>query len=762
MHGEYNRTADGSLAFPTEPEEIRSLCEQIRTYLPEYELSDDDILAISQIFGGRNSNGACLPMLPSDIFSSLRMKGIIEGATATKHDTDSAKPVPLVFKKEFLYRLAPRLDETVEPFASLREYYVEWFSYVRRLHEYRSNEREQHPSSADAEKAKNPTGTSKPRLAATERDFQRSFGTLLQRSCKCTNPFPMEVLVRNLELDDDERRIVLFLLYSSFSKKDCYSDDLLTLISSDPFDQYQKEDFLSPASKLRLFDVMTVDTSRYRRSAERSAVRLNPLVRKWLLTGGSSTDIIPDLLATGRPYASNKEYLRDWIRYISGVIQAKDLKDDEGFDFDEFDFGDDDGDKAPAGEYLPILNRLRDLITARARISEQTFPLQALIDEFELSEVERDILLTALNGYLKKKTYRVSLVSGMLRKDEFEDEPRRLFQKTSKLVKHGLILDPSNNLPPGRLVLTTHAIETLLGKKRSRTATVRELISDSEILHEITPQQNLDDLVLPTSLMETLRTAVSRYESNAEDLLRKWGIVAPDGNAASGSSLTMLFSGPTGTGKTFSAGALANALGRSIVSTDISKLLSHWVGVSEQLVVRMFDEYRALVERLPDAPVLLLNECDQFFMRRMIEAERSVDRMYKQMQNIFLERLETFSGVLIATTNLVESIDEAFSRRFHYKLEFPFPDARARRTLWEQHLKPPIPLNEDVDLTALSEEYGCNGGQIALIVRNAAIRAAIRGDRIRMSDLRKACEEEQQGTFDPKSMKRQPLGFTGT
>jgi SpoVK/Ycf46/Vps4 family AAA+-type ATPase len=144
----------------------------------------------------------------------------------------------------------------------------------------------------------------------------------------------------------------------------------------------------------------------------------------------------------------------------------------------------------------------------------------------------------------------------------------------------------------------------------------------------------------------------------------------------------------------------------------------------------------------------------------MVGTERSVDRMYNQMVDIFLEKLESFNGVLIATTNIVGSMDEAFSRRFHYKLEFPFPDARAREALWVGHLKPTIPLDEDVDFQSLAEDYPFNGGQISLIVRNAAVQAAIRGDRICMSDLRKACEEEQRGTFDSMSMKRKLVGFT--
>ena len=264
----------------------------------------------------------------------------------------------------------------------------------------------------------------------------------------------------------------------------------------------------------------------------------------------------------------------------------------------------------------------------------------------------------------------------------------------------------------------------------------------------MTPQQSFDDLIVSVKLRHKLETAIQRYELNVDTRLREWGIE----QTVSGhricdkdeAPLLMLYSGPSGTGKTFAAGAFAQQLGKDLLVTDISKLLSAWVGESEQNVRRMFYLFDRVVRRCQKPPVLLMNECDQFLTTRG-ESSKSVDRMYHQMQNLFLEGFERMRGILIATTNLVGHIDSAFSRRFHLKLEFPMPDVESRLKLWQKHLLPTIPLDKDVDVDYLADKYEFSGGQIDLVVRNAAIQAAVRGDRVTQSDLINACETELMG-----------------
>ncbi len=181
------------------------------------------------------------------------------------------------------------------------------------------------------------------------------------------------------------------------------------------------------------------------------------------------------------------------------------------------------------------------------------------------------------------------------------------------------------------------------------------------------------------------------------------------------------------------------------------------MGGNEQNTRMIFDRYRPIAKRSRNPPVLLLNEADQFLHRRLTNVLRSADQSYNQMQNIFLEQMEKFEGVLIATTNLVENLDTAFSRRFHHKIEFQRPGAEERLKLWHMHLPGRAPLAADVNLKLLADTYQFSGGQIAVVVQNAVVKAAMKGDKIYHEDFIKACEEEMKGNFDEKAKAR--MGF---
>ena len=136
-----------------------------------------------------------------------------------------------------------------------------------------------------------------------------------------------------------------------------------------------------------------------------------------------------------------------------------------------------------------------------------------------------------------------------------------------------------------------------------------------------------------------------------------------------------------------------------------------------------------------------------------------MDVMFNSLQNLFLEAFEKLRGVLIATTNMKENLDTAFSRRFHLKLEFPFPESRERKKLWKLHLPASIPGAKNIDVETIAEQFRLTGGQIAIIVRNAAAEAVNRKgpDRIlKQTDLIKYCEIEAVSMFDNPYQK---IGF---
>ena len=288
-------------------------------------------------------------------------------------------------------------------------------------------------------------------------------------------------------------------------------------------------------------------------------------------------------------------------------------------------------------------------------------------------------------------------------------------------------------------------------------------IKENDFFEIIKPTIHFDKVILHKKTFEDIGLTIEMIQGNTSRLLHEWGIKGsnlyqPDKvkRRRRNHPVTMLFYGAPGTGKTLTANAVAYTLKKELLTFDCSKILDLYVGESEKNVRKIFDNYREISKGMKNPPVLLLNEADQFLHRR-INATRSVDNMYNQMQNIFLEQLERFEGILIATTNLIENLDSAFSRRFHHKIEFRRPGTNERLRLWEVHIPEKAPLSTDVDLWHLSEHYDLSGGQIAVVVQNAATRAARRGDKIMMEDFIFACEDELAGNFDEKARVR--VGF---
>src|SRR3989304_6265785 len=267
---------------------------------------------------------------------------------------------------------------------------------------------------------------------------------------------------------------------------------------------------------------------------------------------------------------------------------------------------------------------------------------------------------------------------------------------------------------------------------------------------------SLFDVILHAETQEEINLVCHKIKGEVARKLKKLGVLRNFQHKSSNQNATILFYGSPGTGKTLTAYAVAAHLKKELLIFDCSRVLGMWVGQSEKGTRMIFDEYRRIFKGQRNPPVLLLNEADQFLHKR-IEATRSTDHMYNQMQNIFLEQMENFEGVLIATTNLPGSMDSAFSRRFDHKIEFNRPGPEERLKLWQVHIPEKVPLDGSIDLWELATRYEFSGGQISLIVRNALARAAQNGDRLTQDDLIWACTAELAGNFDAGV--RIPIGF---
>ena len=178
-----------------------------------------------------------------------------------------------------------------------------------------------------------------------------------------------------------------------------------------------------------------------------------------------------------------------------------------------------------------------------------------------------------------------------------------------------------------------------------------------------------------------------------------------------------------------------------------------YVGESEKNVRKIFDTFYELSEKTKSDPILLLNEADQFLGARSSGNITGSDQMHNQMQNIFLEQIENFRGMLIATTNLLENIDKAFSRRFNYKIEFKKPNRAQRGQLWKLMLPENAPYEEDFNIEELAT-YSLTGGQINLIIKNTAYKVAVKKEALfTLHDFKEEILREKDANFDgEKSM----------
>ena len=199
-----------------------------------------------------------------------------------------------------------------------------------------------------------------------------------------------------------------------------------------------------------------------------------------------------------------------------------------------------------------------------------------------------------------------------------------------------------------------------------------------------------------------------------------------------------IFYGAPGTGKTASVYELARRSGRDIFRVDMSKLKSKWVGDSEKTVRAVFRMYRALCLSSKKAPIMLFNEADAIFSRRLENVEQSVDQMNNAIQNIILEEMENIEGILIATTNLLNNLDSAFERRFIFKVEFKLPERDSRAKIWRAM----IPCLSEDDAAILAEKYSFSGGNIENIARKSTVEYVLSGNEPTLSSLENYCREE--------------------
>ena len=255
----------------------------------------------------------------------------------------------------------------------------------------------------------------------------------------------------------------------------------------------------------------------------------------------------------------------------------------------------------------------------------------------------------------------------------------------------------------------------------------------SALAHKIESKYTWADIVLPKEQMTQL-SEITSYIKHRQLVYGEWNF---DQKLSLGKGLNVLFTGPSGTGKTMAAGIIANELKLDIYKIDLSTVVSKYIGETEKNLSRIFREAET------SNAILFFDEADALFGKRS-EVRDSHDRYANIEISYLLQRMEEYEGMVILATNLRKNMDEAFVRRMHFVVEFPFPEEEYRYRIWTNIFPREAPIDKSADFEFLAQRFKITGGNIKNIALSAAFLAADAGGKVTTKHLIRATKREFQ------------------
>lgn len=308
--------------------------------------------------------------------------------------------------------------------------------------------------------------------------------------------------------------------------------------------------------------------------------------------------------------------------------------------------------------------------------------------------------------------------------------------ESHKIIKEDLLRVSSRGFANDFTVTLTETAERFLSdvgvrltvsKKRGRNIILPDSIPGKRLVYNSKENSQID--LLFRSLQQEKLEVIQKN-------LKQKGL--PEG-------VVVLLHGPSGTGKTETVYQLAKQTGREIMHVDISQTKSSWFGESEQRIKGLFNAYNALRNKPGLDPILLFNEADGVLSRRSEIENSNVSKTENAMQNILLEELEQFKGVMIATSNMVENIDTAFERRFLFKILMNKPDKNAMAEIW----KIKFPMLNEAQTSDLANSFQFSGGQVDNILKKFTLNEIVFGSEPTFDEIKQFCQEET--IYDPQA-----------
>ncbi len=300
----------------------------------------------------------------------------------------------------------------------------------------------------------------------------------------------------------------------------------------------------------------------------------------------------------------------------------------------------------------------------------------------------------------------------------------------------------------GQFALDSGRIRDVVATARDRAGQRQETLTDADLFmaarnhsnprlsslaRKITPRYDWDDIILSGDQLEILHEVVSTVRGRPL-VLEVWGVGQ---KLASSKGITILFAGPPGTGKTMGAEIVARELGLDLYKIDLSSIVSKYIGETEKNLEQIFSEAQS------GNAILFFDEADAIFGKRS-EVKDARDRYANIEVSYLLQRMEAYDGVTILATNIRSNLDEAFTRRLQFAIDFPFPDENDRLRIWQTLFPPGVPAEPNLDFELMARRFKLAGGNIRNIIVNAAYLAAADGGRVTMNHLLHGTRRELQ------------------
>ncbi len=355
-------------------------------------------------------------------------------------------------------------------------------------------------------------------------------------------------------------------------------------------------------------------------------------------------------------------------------------------------------------------------------------------EEWQSRDLARNRLITWLDFPLPPYPQRIRLWKHFLNKRSFKNDDHL---QTLELIHIA-----------GQFTLTSGQIRDAVATARDLAAQRGEDITTQDLLmaarghsnprlgllaRKIEPRFDWTDIILPIDQRTILRELIDTVRQRPT-VLDTWGVGV---KLASSRGVTVLFAGPPGTGKTMAAEIMAAELGLDLYRIDLSGVVSKYIGETEKNLEKIFEEAAT------SNAILFFDEADALFGKRS-EVRDAHDRYANLEISYLLQRMEEYDGVTILATNLRANLDEAFTRRLQFAVDFPFPEEPDRQRIWEALFPKSVPSEDKLDFAIMASRFRFAGGNIRNVIVNAAYLAATDGGKVTMDHLLHGTRRELQ------------------